>query len=158
MNSNRLGISYIFWIVWFFGLGGLHRLYNGKIATGLLWLFTWGLFGIGQFVDLFIIPSMVEEHDFKLRAKLGVSASGVPLSQSSIAATVIQPTKDKLMVKLVKAAEARGGKISVTQAVIDTEASFSEVEVVLKEMVKTGYVSVENDYLTGVVIYRFNEL
>ncbi|MCU0515621.1 MAG: TM2 domain-containing protein [Oscillatoria sp. Prado101] len=131
---------------------------NGKIGTGLLWLFTWGIFGIGQFVDLFIIPSMVEEHDLKLRAKLGVSANGVPLSQSSIAETVIQPAKDKLAVKLVKAAEARGGKISVTQAVSDTEASFVEVEEVLKELVKIGYVSVENDYITGVIFYRFNEL
>ncbi|WP_017719968.1 TM2 domain-containing protein [Kamptonema formosum] len=158
MNNNRLSTSYILCIVWFFGLGGLHRLYNGKIGTGLLWLFTWGVFGVGQFVDLFIIPSMVEEHDLKLRARLGVSATGVPLSQSSIAATVIQPAKDKLTVQIVKAAEARGGKISVTQAVMDTEASFVEVEEVLKDLVKIGYVSVENDYITGIVMYRFNEL
>ena len=62
------------------------------------------------------------------------------------------------MVKLLKAAAARDGKLSVTQGVMDTEASFAEVEAVLKEMVKSGYVRVDNHPLTGVVVYEFLEL
>ena len=31
----------------FLGVLGIHRLYLGKIFTGLLWLFTGGLCGIG---------------------------------------------------------------------------------------------------------------
>lgn len=38
-----------------FGLCGLHRFYVGKIGTGILWLFTWGLFGIGQLIDVILI-------------------------------------------------------------------------------------------------------
>lgn len=34
---------------------GLHRFYVGKIGTGLLWLGTVGLFGVGQIVDIVLI-------------------------------------------------------------------------------------------------------
>ncbi|HEY9600763.1 MAG TPA: NINE protein, partial [Allocoleopsis sp.] len=70
-NTERLATSYILSAAWIFGLGGLHRLYNGKITTGLLWLFTLGFFGFGQFVDLFLIPGMVDEYQLKLLAKSG---------------------------------------------------------------------------------------
>ncbi len=35
----------------FTGVFGLHRLYMGKVFTGLLYLFTLGLFGIGVLYD-----------------------------------------------------------------------------------------------------------
>ncbi|GHV41094.1 hypothetical protein FACS189490_07320 [Clostridia bacterium] len=38
-----------------FGIAGFHRFYAGKIGTGLLWLFTGGLFGIGYIVDIIVI-------------------------------------------------------------------------------------------------------
>ena len=62
------------------------------------------------------------------------------------------------MVKLLKAAVARNGKLSVTQGVMDTGASFAAVEATLKEMVKSGYVGVDNHPDTGIVIYHFLEL
>ena len=39
----------------FFGLGGFHRFYCGKIGTGLLWFFTGGFFFFGAFVDFWMI-------------------------------------------------------------------------------------------------------
>ena len=39
----------------FLGTLGVHRFYEGKIGTGILWLCTLGLFGIGWIVDIIMI-------------------------------------------------------------------------------------------------------
>ena len=64
MYSN--GMAYLLWLLGLLGLCGIHRFYVGKPLTGLLWLFTVGLFGIGQIVDLFLIPGMVDNANRKV--------------------------------------------------------------------------------------------
>lgn len=39
----------------FLGTLGVHRFYEGKIGTGILWLCTLGLCGIGWIVDIVLI-------------------------------------------------------------------------------------------------------
>jgi TM2 domain-containing membrane protein YozV len=42
---------------------GLHRLYAGRWLSGIVWLLTGGLCFVGQFIDLFFIPRMIEDHN-----------------------------------------------------------------------------------------------
>ncbi|MBW4600207.1 MAG: TM2 domain-containing protein [Calothrix sp. FI2-JRJ7] len=157
-SKDRLFMSYVFAAGMLLGFGGLHRLYNGKIGSGILWLITGGLFGVGQVVDLFLMPDMVAEREMQLRLKAGLSPYGVPMNQSVVASQVYQVPQQQLMVKLIDAAEKNGGKVNVTQAVKATGLGFAEIEAVLKEMLKSGYVRVDNDHYTGAVTYHFHEI
>jgi TM2 domain-containing membrane protein YozV len=53
-------VAYALWLPCLFGICGLHRFYLGKPVSGFLWLFTFGLLGFGQLIDLLLIPSMAD--------------------------------------------------------------------------------------------------
>jgi TM2 domain-containing membrane protein YozV len=61
MNTHSTFFGYLLWI---FGFMGSHRFYYGRSVSGTIYFYTLGLFFIGWFVDLFLIPSMDREADF----------------------------------------------------------------------------------------------
>jgi TM2 domain-containing membrane protein YozV len=158
-GHKKVVVSYILWAAGFMGVSGLHRLYNGKIFTGLLWFCTFGLFGVGQFLDVFFVPGMAEQHQLKLWAKYGYGPYSSPLQTGPGVTETLPPlTPEQKMVKLLHAASQHQGQLSVTKAVMETGLGFEETEALLKDMVKKGYVGITNHPDTGVVIYHFDEL
>ncbi len=63
-DTHRKSVGYVLWI---FGFTGSHRFYFGKPVTGTLWFFTLGLLGIGWLIDVFLIPSMDRQTDYRYR-------------------------------------------------------------------------------------------
>jgi len=55
------GVAYLLWF--FFGWLSAHRFYLGKVGSGLLYLFTLQLFGIGWIIDLFLLGGMVDTYN-----------------------------------------------------------------------------------------------
>ena len=55
--------AYLFWVIGFFGILGFHRFYLGKVGSGIGWLLTGGLFGMGALYDLFAVSNMVDEQN-----------------------------------------------------------------------------------------------
>jgi TM2 domain-containing membrane protein YozV len=63
-DTHSKTVGYLLWI---FGFTGSHRFYYGKPITGTIWFFTLGLLGIGWLIDLFLIPSMDRQADFRFQ-------------------------------------------------------------------------------------------
>lgn len=138
-------IAYLFWCLSLVGINGAHRLYAGKVGSGLLYFFTFGLFGVGQFVDLCLIPDMVDKRNQRLQA----------LSGEEPTTTTTLPTSSP-MLALLQAAEANGGQLSAARAVLHTKLEPAQVERLLKEAMTLGYAEVGNDPQTGAIRYYFD--
>jgi hypothetical protein len=147
------GMAFGLWLCCLLGLAGIHRFYLGKPATGILYLLTWGLFGVGQFIDLVRLRGMVEEQNL---IELGREQRA--LTRGERRGLLPAAPVEELRQSLLKAAATRGGVISVTQGVLATGKTFEEVEAALDEMAAKGYADIDNDPKSGVVVYRFGDL
>jgi TM2 domain-containing membrane protein YozV len=49
------------WLLWCIPVSGIHRIYMGKLVTGIIWILTGGLFGIGWLYDLWTLNEQVDE-------------------------------------------------------------------------------------------------
>ncbi|HCH63361.1 MAG: hypothetical protein CL927_07325 [Deltaproteobacteria bacterium] len=64
-DTHSLTVGYVLWL---FGFLGAHRFYYGKKWTGMLWLLTGGLLGIGWLVDLVLMPMHERQADRRYAA------------------------------------------------------------------------------------------
>lgn len=55
------GIAYLLWF--FLGVFGIHKFYLDKIAVGIIYLLTGGLFMIGWIYDLFTLGNQVDVYN-----------------------------------------------------------------------------------------------
>lgn len=166
-QPHSKGISFLLWLACFMGFAGIHRFYLGRPVSGFLYLITFGIFGFGQFIDLFLLPGMVNEENQRqaaLRALAekqalrGSSYPALPPAGGMPAPTPRPAMPEDIRVKLLNAAAKNNGMLSVTQGVMATGKTFEEVEEMLDSMVHSGYVDVTNDPDSGVVVYNFGQL
>ena len=161
MNQRRQevepGVAYILWAFCFVGICGVQRFYSGKAVSGLIYLFTFGFFGFGQFLDLFLIPGMTKERNIYLLYQATVDSRN-----NSPHVTLVQEVKqaekkeiDPMLV-LLKAAAAHNNVLSVGQAMIATEMPLEKIEGLLNTALKQGLAHIDNDEKTGAIRYYFD--
>jgi TM2 domain-containing membrane protein YozV len=60
-RAGRIDYSIAWLLQTFLGLFGVHRFYMGKWLTGLLWLFTGGVFLLGWLYDYWTLNGQIDE-------------------------------------------------------------------------------------------------
>jgi TM2 domain-containing membrane protein YozV len=143
-ERRSVGLTYLLWAMGLFGLNGIHRFYCRKPVSGGIWLMSLGLVGIGQVVDLFLIPSLVEEAN-RPQPQPGLSAADA----------VALPSLERQLLRLARSSGDNG--FSLNDAVIELELPTgvgsavvrSEIERLLAEHL----LDVGNDE-RGRVVYR----
>lgn len=78
MTTFRLFSKPVAFLLWFlggFGILGLHRFYLRRWGTGLIWLGTLGLLGVGAIVDLFTLGATVDAANARAIAEAGRRAA-----------------------------------------------------------------------------------
>ena len=138
-----MALSYGLWCLSLIGICGIHRVYNRKPFTGVLWLVTFGLCGLGQLVDLLLIPGLVEASNRQL------TPPAPPMA--GLSATPI----DRQLLRLARASGERGFTINdaLLELNLPPDVDSTGVHKEIEKLLGAHLLDVGNDE-RGRVVYR----
>lgn len=141
MQERRsLALSYLLWCLCLVGVCGLQRFYNRKPLTGLLWLFTLGLCGLGQLIDLVLLPRLVAQANRSLLAELPIDG-GMAMERQLLA--------------LARRSGSEGFTLNdaVLELQLPPDADSASVRAEIQRLLHSELLDVGNDK-RGRVVYR----
>lgn len=140
-ERRSVALSYGLWCLSLIGIFGVHRIYNRKPLSGLLWLFTFGLCGFGQLVDLLLIPGLVEAANRPLRQGPTLASSALPI--------------DRQLLRLARSSGERG--FTINDALLDLDlppqVDSMRLHQEIEKLLGAHLLDVGNDE-RGRVVYR----
>jgi hypothetical protein len=149
-------VSYLLWLACLLGVSGLQRIYLGRYVSGAFYIITWGWFGVGQLLDLALIPGMVDDENLKYMAlRGGVGYSPALQGQNPIVLVNKNHSArpDSMEVAILRICRDRG-EATLSDCVIDTGADIKEVKAVIKNLIHEDLLQIHNRDSDGSVVYR----
>ncbi len=135
------------WLPSLFGVAGLHRLYLGKIGTGLLFLLTAGLFGLGTIYDAITLPDQVREARLKARMRRAIDGRLDELDDMRFGPSRPESSQHREKAEspehvILRVAKANHGIASAAQVALEGKISTDEAREQLDALVNKGIAEV----------------
>ena len=156
--------AYLLWLLCIFSLCGVQRIYCKRYISGIIYFFTFGVFGIGQIIDLFVIPDMVDEENLKYKALYGYNpqflnqvTSQVVSNPRNQVAPMPNSTKSQKVsdtIKILKLAKNNGGIVSLVDCMLETGKEAEEVKKTLEKMCRDDLLEITNLPDSGAIVYK----
>lgn len=165
MSGLEIRLAYLFWLPSLFGVAGLHRFYLGKPLSGLLYLMTAGLFGIGTIYDALTMPQQVRTArlarrlDDLLEERYTVMGGRPERRVGPMAEPQPQPRSRRprsLDQAILGLAEVRHGVVTPSRVALEANVSPEKARDQLDRLVGQGFADVEVS-ANGVMVYVFRE-
>ena len=144
MYSTR--VAYLLWAATFIGLPGLHRFYMGKVGTGILWLCTFGLCGIGTIYDAITMPQQVREARLQRRVRWALEGGNYDEDdfpfRSGRALPTSEAAKESPEHVILRVAKANHGIASPAEVALEGKITTDEARENLDALVNKGICEV----------------
>lgn len=127
-------------------LAGLHRFYLDKPLSGMLYLLTWGFFGIGTVLDLIRMPGLVDQKNLEFLFNKGMRFNF--------------PSKQKLSSPeraILRCANDNNGVVTVPMVSLASGISMANAKFELDRLYKEGFCGKDVD-IEGNEIFEFKGL
>ena len=154
------GIAYLLWLISGFGVLGFHRFYLGKIGTGLLYIITGGLFGIGSVYDFITLPLQVREANLRTgwrNALYGQQQAMRPVGGMSHGDRSDKGRRHPLEQVILQTAKRNNGVATPSEVALESERSLDEVKSALEKLVEKNYAELRVSKKNGGLVYFFSE-
>ena len=137
-----VGMAYLLWLLSGCGIFGFHRFYLGKIPSGILWMITGGLCGIGLIYDFFTLPRQVREANIRRVIQedmIRKSVSGQSWRNIHDGEAKIVREKEGIERVILHEARATKGILTASEIALAGDISIEEAKKYLDALVSKGF-------------------